>query len=462
MSRPFQALVADIGSTTTLVSAFEGLDGPEPRLAGQGSAATSVLKGDVRIGLSAAVADLEQSLGTAISWDTFLASSSAAGGLKMTVHGLVKDMTVRAAREAALGAGANIHLVTAGKLGPDDIEDIRAAAPNILLLAGGVDYGEKETVLHNAEQLAGQGPDCPVIFAGNSAARSQVERLFRGTGRRLYVVDNVYPSIDRLEVEASRKVIQDVFEEHITEAPGMEGIREMVDGRIIPTPGAVMDAARLLRESHGDLAVLDVGGATTDIHAVCEDSEEFGRLLLAPEPLAKRTVEGDLGTYVSRMSVLDAEPGSARRIAGFLQLDEDTLRQRTEALPPVPGTDQERNLAAELARESTRLALERHAGKVRKLYGPSGKTRVAEGKDLTGLTSLVATGGALTRLPRREEQLRQVLQGFRPDILVPPPTVPLAFDNHYIMAAAGVLSARWPEGALSLMEASLSGMEDIR
>jgi large subunit ribosomal protein L10 len=32
-----------------------------------------------------------------------LASSSAAGGLRMTVHGLVPDMTVRAAKEAALG-----------------------------------------------------------------------------------------------------------------------------------------------------------------------------------------------------------------------------------------------------------------------------------------------------------------------------------------------------------------------
>ena len=49
-------LVAEIGSTTTLVNAFEGLDGL-PCLLGQGQAATTVLAGDVRIGLRAAIAE---------------------------------------------------------------------------------------------------------------------------------------------------------------------------------------------------------------------------------------------------------------------------------------------------------------------------------------------------------------------------------------------------------------------
>jgi hypothetical protein len=45
-----------------------------------------------------------------------LAASSAAGGLSMTVHGLVYDMTVRAAREAALGQAPSIRFVTAGDM----------------------------------------------------------------------------------------------------------------------------------------------------------------------------------------------------------------------------------------------------------------------------------------------------------------------------------------------------------
>ena len=108
-------LVAEIGSTTTVVNAFHGLDGDRPVYLGQGQAPTSVLDGDVRIGLQSAVSDLCGKLGTeSLEYREMLATSSAAGGLKMTVHGLVYDMTAKAAREAALGAGGILHYVTAG------------------------------------------------------------------------------------------------------------------------------------------------------------------------------------------------------------------------------------------------------------------------------------------------------------------------------------------------------------
>lgn len=454
MSLRAQALVAEIGSTVTSVSAFTGLDGPAPVFLGQGCAPTSVSEGDVRMGLEAALASLELKLGGQLSWESFLAVSSAAGGLRMSVHGVMKDMTVRAAREAALGAGANLHLVTAGKLRETDVMELKRIAPNIVLLAGGVDYGERETVLHNGALLARANLTCPVIYAGNIQVKEEIRGFFETSGTRFYAVENVYPAIDRLEVGGARRVIQEVFEEHITEAPGMGGIREKVDGTLIPTPGAVIEAAQLLREAEGDLAVIDVGGATTDVHAVCEDSQEFGPMLLAPEPLAKRTVEGDLGTFISRKQVLKAvEP---RLLAKSLGLSQEQLRDSVEALPPLPRTDAEGRLAGALAEEAARLALERHAGRVRYLYGPRGKTRVAEGKDLTGLRLLIATGGGLTRLPDREGRLRRILNGQRADVLTPAGDLPLAFDDDYIMAAAGVLSRRWPEGALTLLRRSLS------
>jgi len=110
------ALIAEIGSTTTLVSAFDGLDG-EPRFLGQGQAATTVADGDVRIGLQNAISDCKARLGTdKLHYGALLAASRAAGGLKMCVHGLVYDMTVRAAKAAALGAGAIVRQTTAGRL----------------------------------------------------------------------------------------------------------------------------------------------------------------------------------------------------------------------------------------------------------------------------------------------------------------------------------------------------------
>lgn len=214
-------LVAEIGSTTTVVNAFVGLDTENPHFIGQGQWSTTVLEGDVNIGLANAIKDLEANLGVeSLEYDELLATSSAAGGLKMTVHGLVYDMTVKAAKEAALGAGANLHMVTAGKLRRTDLAKIMEISPNIILVAGGVDYGERDTALYNAEAIAKLPLEVPVIYGGNVENQEEVRLIFREYGKEelLYLVDNVYPKIDTLNVEPTRKVIQDVFEEHITHA----------------------------------------------------------------------------------------------------------------------------------------------------------------------------------------------------------------------------------------------------
>lgn len=280
-------LVAEIGSTTTVVNAFNDL-GSCPKFIGQGQGATTVLQGDVNIGLKDAIEDLKSKLtNETMEFNELIATSSAAGGLRMTVHGLVYDMTVKAAKEAALGAGANIKLITAGKLRRSDLNKIREINPNIILIAGGVDYGERDTALFNSELIADLNLNIPVIYAGNIENHEEVKEIFKDKDIELYIVDNVYPKIDELNIEPTRKVIQDVFEKHIIHAPGMERIRDMINGPIMPTPGAVMAASELLYENIGDLITIDVGGATTDIHSVTKESDEISRIHLNPEPFAK-------------------------------------------------------------------------------------------------------------------------------------------------------------------------------
>ena len=208
-ARPVDALVAEIGSTTTVVSAFDGLSaeklgaGATPRLIGQGVAATSVLDGDVTVGVNAARAQIEASTGP-LAPGEFLATSSAAGGLRMTVHGLTAKMTAMAAREAALGAGGVVEYQTAGKLRRHDLEKIAAARPNVVMLAGGVEGGDVETVLHNAGMLArvdfsaaketavhgaplqdrvlAAGKKPMVIYGGNSAVCDEACQILHAAG----------------------------------------------------------------------------------------------------------------------------------------------------------------------------------------------------------------------------------------------------------------------------------------
>ncbi len=449
-------LVAEIGSTTTVVNAFTDLATDRPCFWGQGQAPTSVLDGDVRVGLQGAIDDLCRNKGIdKIEYDEMLATSSAAGGLKMTVHGLVYDMTAKAAKEAALGAGGIIHNITAGRLRRTDIKKIEEIRPNLILIAGGVDYGERDTALDNAEMIARMEWKPPIIYAGNIENQEEIRLIFEESGNQLYIVENVYPKIDDLNVEPCRKVIQEAFEQHITQAPGMEHVRDMVNGPIIPTPGAVMECTKVLYDCLGDLIVLDVGGATTDLHSVAVESDKVARIMVSPEPKAKRTVEGDLGVYVNRYKVIESIGEEVLREECENELHID-LDKTLETYMAIPKNEDEIKLVERLTREAVFRATERHAGKLRYIYGPSGRSTVAEGKDLTQVKYIVGTGGALTRLPHRVEIMKEIPgKNITGMLLFPTDHARILVDNDYIMASLGVLSKNYRDAAIRLLEQSL-------
>lgn len=452
--KPVDVLVADIGSTITKLSAFSGIlkksddsvKSPGPRFLGQGAALTTVSRGDVTLGLEAAQRDLEACWGVDTAGALFMAASSAAGGLRMTVHGLTRDMTLRAAREACLGAGAILTHATAGPMTGDDLEEIRRIRPNIILLAGGVDYGDREVVVGNARVLASLDLASPVIYAGNRSARAEVQRIFEGEGIPLFAVDNVYPRIDDLNIDPVRKVIQEVFARHIVTAPGMERVKEKVHGDIVPTPGAVMGSTELLARVLGDVMTVDVGGATTDVHSVTEGSPQYARMMVAPEPRSKRTVEGDLGVYVNAAHIVEAAGNALGHVRD---------------VTPLPDTEEARRTSMELARWAVDLSIWRHAGELRVAYGAYGRSELVEGRDLTAVRTLIGTGGALTRLGEGHKILNHLKPDPRKRKLLPPTDVRVLLDRHYIMAAAGVLGRRFPEEATALLLESL-GIRNLK
>lgn len=444
-------IVAEIGSTTTVINGFAGMRTANPSFIGQGQSATTVSSGDVNIGLNNALENLRKNIGAdTIEWDEFYASSSAAGGLRMTVHGLVYDMTVKAAREAALGAGAIIKYVTAGRMRDSDLKKVSDINPNLILLAGGVDYGERETALYNAKLLAGLKLSSPVIYGGNIENAEEIKSIFQSSGQKVYIVDNVYPRIDELNIEPTRKIIQKAFEEHITNAPGMKRVREIINGPIIPTPGAVMEAAMSLYEDIGDLVVFDVGGATTDVHSVTRGSEEIQKILISPEPVAKRTVEGDLGVFVNLPNIVE-RIGNDKLVSEFGPAAKDFINSPK----PIPETETEKRIVERLTSEAVETSLSRHAGRIRYLYGPSGKVTIAEGKDLSRVKWVIGTGGALTRLPNRVEILSRLLLCGKESDLYPRKEASILIDNYYIMASLGVMSKKYSAQANYLMKKSM-------
>lgn len=427
-------VTVEVGSTITKVNAF-ALDGGAFVPVGQGFAPTSVAEGDVGLGVAAAREDLRRRHEVDLTGVPTHVNSSAAGGLRMSVHGLTSSMTARAAREASLGAGAIVGQVTVGRLTEDDLASLTELAPNIVLLAGGVDHGERDIVIGNALALAdtlGRLPaPPPVLYAGNVAARPGVERAFGEKGVRLLLADNVFPEVDVLVVDPLRVLIHDVFSEHIIHAPGMTALAGLTEAEVLPTPGAVLLAAELFARAAGDVLVVDVGGATTDVHSVTDGSPDLAASYTDPEPRAKRTVEGDLGVFVNAREVARAsgEAGWDRRL---------------EHLRAVPDSQEQQDVTRWLAERAVEIGVRRHAGTIADVYTPSGKRQVVRGKDLTAVRWVVATGGALTRIPGAAQALSRLCTGPGRHLL-PAPDARILIDDGYRFSALGTLARSHPD-----------------
>jgi uncharacterized protein (TIGR01319 family) len=426
-----EILTIEVGSTITKANGFRRRpEGVFQHLA-QGFAPTSVAAGDVGIGVDQAMANLQASSGLKIQKPDIFINSSAAGGLRMTVHGLTHSMTARAAREAALGAGAIVKMVTAGRLGDSDLEEIQSIHPNIILLAGGVDFGEKEIILRNAESLAALHLAVPVMYAGNAAIRQPVRKIFEAAGIETLLADNVFPDVDILNIDPVRRLIHEVFNRHIIHAPGMARLGELTRWSILPTPGAVLRGAELFAEELGDCLVVDVGGATSDVHSVTGGSLEWAAKMTEPEPRSKRTVEGDLGVYINARNIV-------------VMAGDSTWEARLPDLQALPSTAQQMELTRWLCTRAVETAIRRHAGMITDLYTPTGKKQIVKGKDLTAVKWLVGTGGALTRVPGGESILRAICQN-PGKYLLPPPEARVLIDRDYRFSALGTLAQAYPE-----------------
>lgn len=431
MSENIHILTIEVGSTITKVNGFR--HAPQGHLihTAQAFAPTSVAQGDVMIGVKQAISQLNNDPNPIDSDTEVFVNSSAAGGLRMTVHGLTYSMTARAAREAALGAGAIIKKVTAGLLDEFELVEIRDIHPNIILLAGGVDFGEKDIVLENARRLASLTLKVPVVYAGNRALRSAVSEIFNRADLELLIADNVFPEVDVLNIEPLRRIIHDVFNRHIIHAPGMTHLSEFTRHAILPTPGAVLLGSELFAEVMGDCLVFDVGGATTDVHSVTDGSQEWSMKLLEPEPRAKRTVEGDLGVFINAKNIIENVQDWET---------EDALLE----LQAIPVTEKQAKLTRWLCSKAVEISARRHAATVIDLYTPTGRKQVVKGKDLTAVKWVVGTGGALTKVEGGLEILQQICKGAG-KYLLPQPGTTIVLDDAYRFSALGTIAQRYPE-----------------
>ena len=373
-----------------------------------------------------------------------LACSSAGGGLRIAVVGNEELVTAEAGRRVALSSGGKVVTVRAVAQGHD--LDLTADAPDVVLLTGGTDGGNLEPILGAARGLRHSGWRGPTVVAGNVDAREEVARILAGLPHVL--ADNVVPQIGVLAPAGARAAIREVFLAHVIGGKhlsararrGVNTFTAMVRGA---TPDVVLTGVELLATAVGEVVVVDVGGATTDVHSVVDlDPETAGlsRDVVAPTPVT-RTVEGDLGLRWSAVSTVDE--------AGLGGLEE-AARTRRDDPGYLPTTDQDYDDDEAIARAAVSLALKRHAGRSRVVVSPEGRVVERTGVDLREVGLLVGSGGVLRHgRPGVADRVLGPSVGRDADWQLPE-QARVVVDADYVLAAAGLLAAEHPEAAYGL------------
>jgi uncharacterized protein (TIGR01319 family) len=394
--------------------------------------------------------------------DDVRACSSAGGGLRLAVVGYERSITAEAGRRVGLSAGARVVHVAAGPLTTSDLAALKQARPDVVLLVGGTDGGNADVLCHNARRLGTARIAVPVVLAGNRDAAAAAEAELTGRRRRVVVAANVLPRRCVLDAEPARGAIRSVFLDHVIGGKGLSRGSDFARMVRAPTPDAVLAGVGVLADGGpgtpgvGDVIVVDVGGATTDVYSALRPEGEDATL--AKDVVATlwhaRTVEGDLGmrwnatgvVAAARAERLDVEPGLAE-YAERVQADPGHVPAPGGADRAAAGAGTPTDGDARLAELAVTVALRRHG----RPASPSAAPR-----PLRDVALVVGSGGVLRH---HDDQVRQ--QILRPALADHgggwrvPSRARVAVDDQYLLFAAGLLAADFRAAAARLVAGSL-------
>ncbi|MDD7317321.1 MAG: methylaspartate mutase accessory protein GlmL [Prevotella sp.] len=451
-------LTVDFGSTYTKVTA---IDSALEKVVGTASAFTTI-DTDVMEGLKNALQRLEETIGE-FKYDKLLCCSSAAGGLKMVALGLVPELTAKAAKMAASSAGAKVVKTYSFEISQAEQQEIHDINPDLVLLCGGTDGGNKDVIIANAKRLCEVKRNFAIIAAGNKSASYELAEIFKSYGRECVITENVMPQFNKINILPAKQKIKELFISRIIDAKGLSKVQEMCENQIVPTPLAVLTGCELLSKGHGmdagigDLMAVDLGGATTDVYSMSDGTPTIENVLVKglPEPYSKRSVEGDLGMRYSLTSLADELNMEvfAHEIGVEQKKVEEWIARCSSQPSTLPSCAEEAKIEQGLARNAVRIAVERHCGYFEPAYTPLGQIFTLTGKDLTQVPYVVGIGGSIKNSDNPECILKGAESTASADMMYAKPKNPkYMLDSKYIFASMGLLSTVEPKLALKILK----------
>jgi hypothetical protein len=228
--------------------------------------------------------------------ETIRICSSANGGLSTLIIGLSDSFSLRYAVNIAFNSGINIidtvlYSEISGASAP-------AEAVDVVIIVGGIDgvegiFGNPLfSFLENVEYGN-------IVYVGSRDDREILEKRIPG----LVVLENIITDRLKMNETGLKKYLTDLYQADIVGKEDIRHLYEITSNQIYSTPYIVNLALEMIGEKL-DVAdpfiVIDIGGATTDIH--------YSRDLVSDNIVAEggydRLVFKKLGVYKSRQSLV--------------------------------------------------------------------------------------------------------------------------------------------------------------
>jgi hypothetical protein len=452
-------LAVDCGSTTTKAILLEIVEGQYRFVArGQVPSTRGAPWHDVTAGIYHAVRQITVNTGRPMldedgqlimpergggqGVDILAATVSASSPLRVVIAGLSSDVSLASARRASRTTYS--HLV--GQIAVDELERssdeqrlqlVQNAQPDVILLVGGVDDGTTKPVVDMARlmalavQLEAERP--PMIFAGNTALRSQIADIV-GEQVELRAVDNVRPTLDTETLGPVQAELERIFREAVlSRLPGLDLLQRWSPGKVLPTAQGFGHVIRYLDRlnDHPRYGVLgiDVGGMTTTVAAARD-----GRFSLV--------VLTELGVGASIGGVLRQVP--LEQVIRWLPEDVDPDRVRhlvmNKELRPwtVPQTEEDLLIEQAVAREVISLALAEARG--------GWPFRQRRGSPV--VNEIIGSGSVLCHAPSPGQAALMLLDTVQPAFW----TSRLVLDKTGALPALGALATVQPMAATQVLE----------
>ncbi|WP_456451550.1 glutamate mutase L [Hydrogenimonas sp.] len=255
--------------------------------------------------------------------------SSANGGLSTLILGLSDSFSLRYTVNIAFNSGINIIDTVL-------LPQIESATPplervDVVILVGGIDgvggiFDEK--VVDFLQRTAYNN----IVYVGSDADRAFLESRLPN----LVVLENIITDRLKMNEKALKTYLTDLYQADIMGKEEIKRFYEITANQIYSTPYIVNRALPHISERlevADPFIVVDIGGATTDIH--------YSRDLVVDNIVAEggydRLVFKKLGVYKSRENLVHTAKQNefVFELLGYLGVTEEILQERSEKATKV-------------------------------------------------------------------------------------------------------------------------------